>query len=149
MVLAITTVVDSISQLSIEGVQVCDFSNIPPSALRLTPLLIPIPGAAVTNFTASRKSFGGGSSALADAEYDLNYYFLYCEAGSGRSGLDYEEDRWKKVQAIIDEIMEIDTITGAVDVWPAGNVTFTTLQDPAGNQFLGCQLVFHVQEFWR
>lgn len=148
MTLAISTVIESIADLNITGLTICDLSEIPVSALRLTPILIPIPGQEVSNFSATRESYGGGSSALINCEYDLNYYLLYCEAGSGRTGLDFEEARIEMVQAIWDAILAIDTITGAVDVWPTGNVNFVTLQDPSGNQFLGCQIVAHVKEFW-
>lgn len=150
MTLAISTVIASIADLTITGMyKICDLSDIPASCLRLTPILIPVPGAEVTDFTLNRQTFGGGSSVLADCEYDLNYYLLYCEAGSGRSGLDYEQSRVELVQAIWDAIIGIDTLSGAVDIYPKGNVNFTTVQDPSNNEFLGCQLVFHVLEFWR
>lgn len=149
MTLAISTVIASIADLTVTGLSICDLTDIPVSALRLTPIMIPIPGQEVTEFTATRETFGGGSSALVDCDYDLNYYLLYCEAASGRTGLDYEQNRLEMVQAIWDAVLAIDTLTGAIDIWPKGGVNFVTLQDPSGNQFLGCQLVFHVKEFWR
>jgi hypothetical protein len=149
MTLAITTVCTSIAALTVAGVTIKDLDAVPPSAIRLTPVLFPAPENPISNFLATRESFGGGSSALVNVEYDLNYIFLYCELGSGRTGLDWLEDRMLKVQAIYDEVLEIDVITGAVDVWPTGNVQFITLTDPAGNQYLGCAMTFHVTEFWR
>lgn len=149
MTLAIDTVIESIADLSVEGVSICDLSDIPVSALRLTPILFPKPGETVSNFTMVRQSFGGGSSALIDVDYDLNYLFLYCESGSGRTGLDYELERMEKVMLIWDAIIGVDTFTGGIDIQPVGNVNFVTVQDPSGNEFLGCQLIFHVKEFWR
>lgn len=149
MTLAITTVCTSIASLTVAGVTIKDLDNVPPSAVRLTPILFPQPENPLSNFSAARESFGGGSSMLANVEYDLNYLFLYCELGSGRTGLDWLEDRMLKVQAIYDAVLGIDTITGAIDVWPTGNVQFITLTDPANNSYLGCAMTFHVLEFWR
>ena len=149
MTLAISTVMTSIASLTVAGVNIKDADEIPPSALRLTPILFPKPGATLSNFTVIRESFGGGSSALMNVEYDLTYLFLYCEAGSGRTGLDFEQDRIEKIQAILDEVIEIDTITGAVDILPVGNYEYVPLTDPAGNSYIGCEMTFHVIEFWR
>jgi len=149
MSLAITTVCTSIAALTIAGVKIRDLDNVPVSALKLTPILFPDAANPISNFTPTRESYGGGSSMLCDVEYDLNYLFLYGELGGGRTGLDYLEDRMLKVQAIYDAILGIDTLTGAVDVWPNSNVQFVTLADPAGKEYLGCAMSFHVQEFWR
>ena len=86
---------------------------------------------------------------LADAEYDLNYMLIYCEMGTGRTGLDYLEKCMEMVQAIYDAILGIDTINGAIDVMPTSNVQITTIADPAGKNYLGCTMTFHVLEFWR
>jgi hypothetical protein len=149
MTLAITTVASSIASLVIAGVTIKDFDNVPPSAIRLTPILFPSPENPLSNIVVERVSYGGGSSAEIDVDYDLNYIFLYCEMGSGRTGLDYLEDRMEMVQAVYDAVIGIDTITGAVDVLPSQNVQFVTLTDPAGKEYLGCMMTFHVKEFWR
>jgi len=149
MTLAITTVCSSIAALTVAGVKICDLDNVPPSGERLAPILFPDPANPLSNFVAERMSYGGGSSHLADADYDLNYIYIHCQMGAGRTGLDYLEDCMEKVQAIYDAVMEIDTFAGGVDMWPTGNVQLTTLTDPAGNNYLGCSLTFHVKEFWR
>ena len=149
MTLAITTVCESIAALVIEGVKICDLKNIPPSAVRLTPILFPDPNNPISSFEVTRQSYGGGPSYLLDADYDLNYIFLYCEAGSGRTGLDYTEDRMLKVQAVYDAILSIDTFEGGVDISPTSNVQFTSMTDPGGKEYLGCLMTFHVKEFWR
>ena len=149
MTLAISTVCTSIAALTVDGVKIRDLDNIPPNATRLMPILFPIPSGEVSNITATRESFGGGSSAKVNVEYDLNYLFLYDIIGGGRTGLDWEQDRVEKWQAICDAILSIDVIDGAVDVWPVGNMEFGTFDDPAGNHYLGCLMTFHVIEFWR
>jgi hypothetical protein len=149
MALAITTVFTSIAALTVAGVTIKDLGDIPPSGERITPILFPDPANPLSNFTPERKSFGGGSSNLADADYDINYIFVYCKMGAGRTGLDYIEGCMGKIQLIYDEVMEIDTFTGGVDIWPTGDVQLTTMTDPAGNNYLGCSMTFHVKEFWR
>jgi hypothetical protein len=51
-----------------------------------------------------------------------------------------------KVGLIVDEVLDNPTITGAWDIQPQGAVDFGPVPDPAGNDFLGCRLVFHVIE---
>jgi hypothetical protein len=149
MSLAVTTVCAYIAALNVPGLTIYDLSNIPVSGERIMPCLFPNADNPLSNFVAERKTFGGGSSVLADADYDLNYLFMFCELGAGRTGLDFLEAEVEMWQAIVDEIMEIDTITGAVDVWPVGNMTFGVYADPSGKQYHGCAITFHVKEFWR
>jgi hypothetical protein len=148
MSLAISTVCTSIAALTVAGVTICDLDNIPPAGKRLLPILFPDPANPISNFTSIRESFGGGSSALMNVEYDLNYMFVYCEIGAGRTGLDFLEDCMLKVQAIEDAVISIDVIVGAVDITPLP-FAINTITDPSGNNYLGCAMTFHVIEFWR
>ena len=149
MPLAISTVCTSIAALTVDGVKIRDLDNIPAGVERLAPILFPDPENPVSNFAPMRMSYGGGSSAKMDADYDLNYMFIFCKIGAGRTGLDYIEDCMEKIQAIYDAVLSIDTITGAVDVFPNEAVQMTTITDPSGNNYLGCSMSFHVKEFWR
>jgi hypothetical protein len=150
MTLHITTVYSSIAVLVIPGVTVKDVDDIPVSAVRMTPILFPDPDKPLSNFEATRVSYGGGSSALEDVDYDLRYLFLYAETGSGRTGLDYHKDRMEKMQAIWDAVISVDVLAGAVDITPNSDVEFiATIQDPSGTSYLGCYMSFHVKEFWR
>ena len=149
MTLAISTVCSSIASLKVPGVTICDLSNVPPSGERVTPILFPDPANPVSNFVVERMSYGGGSSYKLDADYDLNYIYIHCEMGSGRTGLDYLEACVEKVQLIYDEVLEIDTFTGGVDISPTSDIQITTMTDPSGKNYLGCSLTFHVKEFWR
>jgi hypothetical protein len=149
MTLAISTVCSSIAALDMGDIHVCDLHNVPPVGTRLTPILFPDPANPLGNFVPASISFGGGSSRLMDCDYDLNYMFVYCEIGAGRTGLDYLEKCMEAVQDIYDAVLSIDTIDGAVDIIPNPGVQITTVSDPGGKNFLGCSLSFHVKEFWR
>ena len=148
MTLAISTVCTSIAALTIAGLHIYDLDNIPPSGTRLLPILFPDPASPISNFTSIRESFGGGSSALMNVEYDLNYMFVYCEIGAMRTGLDALEDCVLMIQAIEDAIISIDTIVGAVDITPLP-FTVNVVDDPSGKHYMGCAMTFHVIEFWR
>ena len=149
MTLAITTVCTSIAALTVAGVTIKDMNYIPPSGERITPILFPNADSPLSNYTDERMSFGGGSSALMDVDYDLNYIFIFCKMGAGRTGLDYIQKFMEKVQLIIDAIIGVDTINGAVDIRVSNVGDATVMADPAGNNYLGCSMTFHVKEFWR
>ena len=145
MELGIVTVCNSIAALHVEGVTIKDIDQIPPDCTRLTPILFPEPVNFVTNFTTDRNTFGAGSGGFRTIEYDLNYTFLFVPIGAGRA-LEYYGDMLTKVALIVDEILENDAITGAWDIKTQGTVDFGPVPDPAGNNYLGCRLVFHVIE---
>lgn len=149
MALAITTVCHSIASLSVSGVTIKDLGDVPPSGERVTPVLFPNPENPISNIECVSESYGGGSSRLMDVDYDLNYIYIHTKMGAGRTGLDYLEGCVTKIQAILDEVLEIDTFTGGVDVLPNTSINITVMSDPAGNNYLGCALTFHVKEFWR
>jgi hypothetical protein len=149
MTLAITTVSTSIAALSVAGVTICDLGNIPPSGERVCPILFPDPENPISNLTVTRQSYGGGSSRLEDAEYDLNYIYLHCELGAGRTGLDFIEAAVQKVQLIFDAIEGVDVLSGAVDISFSPGIRVATIVDPSLKQYLGSNLTFHVTEFWR
>lgn len=146
MSLAISKVCSSITALGIAGVNILDTDGIPPDATRQTPLLIPSPQL-VTNFVTRRVTFGTPTTAEKEAEYDLNYVFLYMPIGAGRTGLDAYQQMIKLTQDIIDEVLDNDAITGAVDIEPQGGLNFGPITDPAGNTYLGCNIVFHVIDY--
>ena len=144
MTLAIVTVCDSIAALDVEGVTIYDIDQIPPGVPRQLPALFPEPVNFVTNFTTARNTFG--TTGFKTVEYDLNYTFLFAPIGAGRTGLDLYDDMLTKVALIVDEVLENDAITGAWDIQTQGTADFGPVPDPAGNQYLGCRLVFHVIE---
>ena len=144
---SITAVANSIAALSVSGVTMVDIHGIPPDCTRLTPICIPEPLGYVTNLSVTRDSFGSSTAAQKTLEYDLNYTFLFAQIGSGRTGLDFYDDMVAKAEAVLDAVLDSDTVTGAVDIYPNGALDFGPVPDPAGNQYLGCRLVFHVVEY--
>ncbi len=146
MTLHISTVCNSISELYVEGVNYLDLNEIPPDATRQTPLLSPSPQL-VTNFATTRMTFGSPTAAEKEAEYDLNYIFCYMPLGAGRTGLDLYENMVSLAEDIVEEILDNDTITGAIDISPQSGLNFGPITDPAGNQYLGCDIIFHVVDY--
>jgi hypothetical protein len=146
MALQIITLCDSISKLSVDGVTIMDIDAIPTADLR-KPVLFPEPVGFVSNFSMVRNSQGGGSVALMTVEYDLNYTFCYSPVGSLRTGLGTYGPMVDKAFEILDAIIAIDEITGAVDLTPGEIPIFGVVADPSGNQYNGCKLTVHVMEF--
>jgi len=73
----ISTVADSISNLSVSGVTIKDIDQIPESAAMLCPLLIPKPDNFVTDLSVSFEPFGTNGSAKIKTNYTLNYVFRF------------------------------------------------------------------------
>jgi len=145
MALAIATVVDSISNLSVSGLTIKDMDTIPASASGLGPLLIPLPNF-VTNFNMERDSYGGGSTAKMTVTYNLNYRLLFAQAGSGRD-LEYFDNMVSMVALLWDAILAIETLTGAIDLVPAGITNMGLINDPAEHEYYGCDIAVRVTEF--
>lgn len=145
MALALRTLCDSISDLNVDGVKIHDIDEIPSSDLR-RPMLFPEPVDFITDLTVTRDSTGA-SVAKMTAEYNITYTFCHSPVGAGRSGLDAYPDMLEKVMAILDAILAIETIIGAVDLTANAIPTFGPVPDPAGNMYIGCKLVFRVMEF--
>lgn len=145
MSLAIATVVDAISKLSVSGVAIADMDAIPESTKMIGPALIPLPGF-VTDFNMTRDSFGGGSTAKMTVTYTLNYRLLFCPIGGGRD-LQYFDDMVTKVGLIWDAIVAIDTLSGSIDVIPNGMSNMGVVNDPSGGDYYGCDLALLVTEF--
>lgn len=149
MALAIATVTNSIASLSVSGVSIKDIHDIPPAALPLrTPVLFPDPLNFVSSFSMERNSYGGGSTAKMTVTYTLNYTFCFTPIGDGRNaGLDHYDEMVAKAALILDAILAIDTLSGAIDITPQSVVEFGPVPDPAGFMHLGCRLALTVQEF--
>lgn len=143
----ITTVAKSIAGLEVPGLTIKNIDEIPPDCTKLVPVLIPEPLNYVTNFVTTRDSFGPSETAQKTVEYDLNYSYLFCPVSAGRTGLDYYDEMVEIFEEITDEILDNDDISGAVDMSIQGVANFGPLPDPAGNMYLGSQLVLHIIEY--
>ena len=142
----IAAVSNSIAALSVAGVTLKDVDEIPASIDKRAPTILPLPDY-VTNFEVERDSFGGGG-ALRTVSYILNYRLCYKPVGQGRTKtIEYYDVMIDKVALFFDAVMAIDTLTGAVDIEPAGVTNMGIVNDPAENEFIGCDLAVRITEF--
>jgi hypothetical protein len=146
MALAIATVANSIAALSVSGVTIKDVDEIPSAVDTRQPTILPKPDF-VTGFVMERDSFGAGSAKMT-VRYVLNYRFCYKPVGAGRAGqIEHYDGMVDKVALFWDAVLAINTLTGAVDIEPAGVAHMGLVNDPADNIFLGCDLAVNVTEF--
>jgi len=147
MALALATVTNSIAALSVTGLTIKDLDEIPARADGRQATLIALPSF-VTAFAMERDSFGGGSEAKMTVSYTLNYRLLYAPEGQGRAGtLENYDNMVALVMAFWDEVMAIDEFSGAVDIVPAGISNMGLVNDPADNQWIGCDIALRCIEF--
>ena len=144
---SVNTVASSIAALSVSGVTIKDIDKIPDSAKLLCPVLIPQPNDYMSNVTVSFETFGSNGGAKLNMEYDLNYVYLHCEAGSGVNAFAPFSSLMTKVALILETIMSNDAVTGLVDLTVNSISNVGIINDPAGNSYWGVLLSFHVLEF--
>jgi len=143
---AFLTITNSIAALSITGVTIKDVDEIPQSAALICPVLIPQPNGFVSDFSQERVSFGSNGTAKMDFNYNLNYVFLYAEAGSGVGTFDIYSGLMTKLSAILVAFASNDKIDGLVDLETSGIGDIGIIQDPAGNQYWGILISLRVLE---
>jgi len=144
MTVSFLTVFDTLSGLSVTGLDIYDIDDIPDAISGRKPVLIPHPDM-VENVEIVRDSMGA-ESALMTMSYILKMRLCYAPAGAGR-GLQYLSKVVQMVGLIVDATVGVSTFTGATTFdWNnldfLGNVT-----DPAGNEFYGADISFNVTEF--
>lgn len=148
MALAITTVTDSISKLSVTGLTIKDIDEIPYTvADRDCPIMYPEPLNFITDIDPQPVSFGTGGSGYHDVTYRIHYTFLYRAVGADRGSLTNYSGFVQLYEDVIDKMLDSNQLTGAVDVRPVGNLAFGVVMDPAGNKFIGAELQFAVLDF--
>ena len=148
MTLQISTICDSISNLSVSGLTIKDLNEIPEAITgRDCPVIYPKPDGFVTNFEMVRDSFGGGPTAKMTVTYDLTYRLLGAPIGAGRGLFDSYSLMVEKVYAFIDAVLAVDTMDGLIDIVPADATAFGPVTDPAGGMFHGADVILHVMEF--
>jgi hypothetical protein len=148
MALALATVADSISKLSVSGLTIRDINEIPVVAdTRISQL---IPGADYVTDIAVEVNSWGGAAAKLTVTYTLNYRLLYKELGTGRTmTLEQISGLVSLIALVWDAVMAIDTIDGAVDVSVQSISNFGVVNDPSDNGWWGADLGFRVKEFVR
>lgn len=147
MALAVLTVTDSISKLTVTGVTLKDIDEIPTVVDgRMCPIIYPEPVDFVTNFDAQKATLGEGAGSQWDVNYDLKYTLCFSAIGSGR-GMELFSGTISTAFAFMDAIMVCNPQAGAVLIRPGGIGTPGPVSDPSGNQFFGVSLTVHVLEF--
>src|SRR3972149_7264806 len=102
MTLAISTICDSTSSLSVSGLTIKDLNEIPEAVTgRDCPVIYPKPDGFVTNFEMVRDSFGGGPTAKMTVTYDLTYRLLGAPIGAGGGLVDSYSLLVQKMDAFI------------------------------------------------
>ncbi len=147
MALAIATLPHTIAAVSVAGVSIRDVDQILQNVtVADCPLLQPEPLDFVRGFRAVRQSFGPNASAFKQVEYDLIYTYFHAPIGASYA-LELYDDLLTKLAAIEDAILTDDTINDVVDINPGEIPQVGPVKDPAGHNFLGAQLTFHVVEY--
>jgi len=142
------TIADSISKLSITGINIRDLDKIPAVVRnRDCPILYPRPDGFISGFEPDRITTGDGSSAKMDVRYTLTYTFLESPIGSDRGLFGVYPSFVANVAKILDAILLNDKITGAVDIRAVDVGAFGPVADPAGNAFHGCDIAIEILEF--
>lgn len=141
-----TTVSASIAALSITGVTIKDIDAIPDSAQNLCPVIIP-QTEFITDIQPERKSFGSGGAEKIDFQYTLNYWFLFCEVGSGINAFAPYEGLIQKLDLILETILTNDTVSGLVDLQLQNIGRIGTIQDASENMYWGCSFSVRCLEY--
>ena len=146
MGLAIATVADSISKLSITGLTIQDVDAMTIAINTSTnAIMAPVEGW-ITNFELVYDSQGSGDVAQKTVRYDLNYRLYYRPVGSNRDLLTVG-GLVDMIVAILDAVVDIVNLTGAVEIMPTPNIRMGVVVAPDGSLHFGCDLGFRVMEF--
>jgi len=144
---SVNTVASSIAGLTVSGVTIKDITAIPDSAKMLCPIIIPQPNGYMSSTKVIFETFGSNTGAKLNMEYDLNYVYLHCEAGSGVNAFAPFSSLMTNLAAILVTIMSNDKINGLVDMTLGGIGDVGIINDPAGNSYWGVLFSLHVLEF--
>lgn len=148
MTLAITTISNAITGLSVTGLTIKDIDEIPQAIInRDCPVLIPDPDNYVSRFLVEPDSFGVGGTRKWTANYTLNYLLLYAAVGSGRTTvLEKYSGMVSSAFAFFDALLASSALTGAVDFEPDMIGSFGIV-DFSGTLFHSCGVSLNVKEF--
>lgn len=141
------TVADSLSHLSVSGVNVFDVDTIPENAIDYCPALFPIPNGWVTDLQFTLQSLGDDTTRKINVEYTLNYRFLYAPIGSGSVLANYA-GIITKLELILEAILGNSSPTGAVNMELLAVSDLGALTDPAGQtMYHGVDIAVRVLEY--
>jgi len=146
MALAIATVADSISKLSVTGLTIEDVDDMSVSIPTQNPTLAPRADDYISNMELIYDSQGSGDVAQMTFRYDLNYRLYYKPVGSGIE-LEAFDGLVDMIALILDAVIGIVNLTGAVETIPTGTIRPGIVVAPDGTLHWGCDLSFRVMEF--
>ena len=147
MSLQISTITAAIAGLTVTGVTILDTDEIPFEVGLRQSVLFPEPVNFVTDFTVTRDSMGIASQARKTVTYTLNYTFAHSQVGTGRGLADLYGDMVSTAYAIVDAIIALDTVSGAVGIDDPTINQFGVVVDPSGVSYHGCKIAVRVTEF--
>lgn len=143
MAIGLVTIADSISNISVSGLTIKDIDQIPQVITqRDCPMLMPDPD----NYIGFSIAPDVLSKTKWTIHYKLNYILVHSVVGAGRTTvLDNYSAMITKVMAVIDAVIGLTSLTGAVD-WDA------TAGDPFildwnNTQYNACRIVINAVEF--
>jgi hypothetical protein len=143
MAIALSTIADSISKISVTGLTIKDINDIPTMiSQRDCPILIPD----VDNFVGFNIESDTLDRSKWTVRYRLSYILLYAQVGAGRTNiLEQFSGMIAKATAIVDAVIGSTSLSGAVD-WDA------TVGDPltiewGGINYHACRVVIGAVEF--
>jgi hypothetical protein len=142
----LVTIVASIAEIQINGLNVCDHEHIPERAIDSCPVFFPAPDGFVTNPTFTPQSFGSDSQRKMDLEYSLKYRFLYAPLGAGAFLQNYA-GMLVMLCEILEAILGNSTPEGSVDM-ELESLNTNAMTDPAGQtQYHGAEILLRIKEF--
>ncbi len=148
MTLSVVTIADSISKLSVTGVDILDLDELKDTVLNgECPVVYPSPDGFVSAFEVERAAMSEGTSSVWNISYTLTYRFLHSELGIGMGLMDKYGGMVDKVMDFVDKILVSDTVTGLVDLEVEDISAFGPVSDPSGKMFHGCDIALRVLEF--
>ncbi len=148
MALRISTVADSISNLSVANLTIRDIDQSKVNPEKRLSVLVPN-DEYITDVVAERESTGG-ALALMTMSYTLNYRLLYKPMGTGRSmTLEQFSGLVSMIGLIWDAFLAIGVIAGCEDMMISNISSFGPIEAPNGDPWWGCILGFQVKEFVR
>jgi hypothetical protein len=139
------TVINAISQLSINGMSIKDVDEIPENPEMVLPVLFLNPDDPINTIEPSFQSFGSMGAAKMDLSYTLNYLYLHAKVGSSLSLSSVLPRLISAVALIIETIFSNDVVSGAVDLANSA-MQIGIITGPNGAQFHGATFSFRVLE---
>ncbi len=145
----IATVATSIAALTWpSGVTVKDFSGMPASGNLIPGIMYPYADDTFGNVDFTEETYGTMGSEKQDLFYDLVYRYLHCTPNGGPGGIyDVFGGIVSKIASIAVVFRSNDVVPGAVDLRLKTFSKPKIVEDPAGNQFWGCDFTLRIQEF--